>query len=160
MLPNYHVNSLVLVNKTAYGVRSPLTGKELSQGRYPQKGSTVISRFPLNPDIMYIKRVLGLPGDIISLDEKGLKINNIPYPFEFIEQKAFGKDQVLHDVYQVTIDDNSFKVIVSLEKEFPVIKEEKVEQGTFFLLGDNLTGSSDSRTFGGVPWHYLVGKVL
>jgi type IV secretory pathway protease TraF len=49
---------------------------------------------------------------------------------------------------------------VSLEKEFPVIKEEKVEQGTFFLLGDNLTGSSDSRTFGGVPWHYLVGKVL
>lgn len=162
MLPNYPVGSMVFINKVSFGIRSPFTGTAMTQGRYPSLGEPVVTMFPLNPDVMYIKRVIGLPGDIVSLSEKGLTINNIDYPFTFAGQKKFKvKDKLLnHNIYDVVIEDVNYQVIVDLNKGFPLIEDIKVPEGSFYLLGDNLTNSGDSRMYGSVPWRYFKGSAL
>tara|TARA_B110000211_G_scaffold143489_1_gene163773 strand:+ start:11131 stop:11859 length:729 start_codon:yes stop_codon:yes gene_type:complete len=162
MLPNYPIGSMVFINKTEFGVRSPLTGQSITQGRYPRLGEAVVTMFPLNPDVMYIKRVIGLPGDIVELDNSGLTINNISYPFVFAGQKKVEvKDAlVIHNVYNIAIEDINYQVIVDVNKPFPVIKALEVPQGSFYLLGDNMTASGDSRMYGAVPWRYFIGSAL
>jgi signal peptidase I len=161
MLPNYPIGSMVFINKTAFGVRSPLTGAAMSQGRYPELGEAVISKFPLNPDVMYIKRVVGLPGDTVSLSDKALTINNIDYPLVLTGQKEVDvKDEkVIHNIYTINIGIIEYKVIVDVNKPFPTISTTRVMEDSFYLLGDNLTGSGDSRLYGSVPWRYLIGSI-
>lgn len=162
MLPNFPIGSMAFINKTTFGVRSPLTGVSVTQGRYPKLGEAIISKFPLNPDVLYIKRVVGLPGDMVSLSNKALTINNVDYPLQLTDQMQVKiKDkQVLHDVYEIEIGSIKYRVIANVNKPFPVIMETVVTEDSFYLLGDNLTGSGDSRTYGSVPWSYLIGSIM
>jgi signal peptidase I len=162
MLPAYPVGSMAIVNKSEFGVRSPLTYKSMSEGRYPEHGETVVTRFPLNPDILYIKRVIGLPGDELSLSKEGLKINNEVFPVIYYKDDIFSirGEHILHSVYKVSINGRSFKWIVDKAKVFPQIKSQVIPKDSFFVLGDNLTASADSRSFGVVPWHYFIGSIL
>jgi signal peptidase I len=162
MLPAYPVGTMAIVNKSEFGVRSPLTYKSMSEGRYPEHGETVVTRFPLNPDILYIKRVIALPGDELSLSKEGLKINNEVFPVVYSKDDTFTikGEELLHSVYSVAIKGRKFEWIVDKDKEFPNITRQVIPKDSFFVLGDNLTASADSRSFGVVPWHYFIGSVL
>ena len=164
MLPGIHVNTRIFVNKSTLGIRSPLTGAPMTMGRYPLHGEVVVTKFPLNPDILYVKRVVGLPGDSVSLTKEALVINNNKYPLKHVERRDIKKSSeselVEHDFYSIKINNIDYKVIVKVGEEFPGFEETVLPEETFFLLGDNLTASGDSRLFGPVPWSYFVGSVM
>lgn len=162
MLPNYPIGSMVFIDKSEFGIRSPLTGKPISEGRYPHLGEAVVTKFPLNPDVLYIKRVVGLPGDVVELSSSGLVINNIEYPFEPAGQKEMLVKElpVMHDLYSIAIGDIKYQVMVDVNKPFPTIERYVVPKDSFYLLGDNMTGSGDSRMYGAVPWRYFIGSAI
>jgi signal peptidase I len=95
-----------------------------------ERGDVVVLRYPLDPEIDYIKRVIGLPGDHVSLVRGQVWVNG----------------EVLDEPYVASIDSSS---VLSVE----------VSSGSYFVLGDNRPRSSDSREFGLVPESYVRGRV-
>ena len=82
MIPTLLVGDFILVNKYAYGIRLPLFGYKIIDIGEPQRGDIVVFRFPEDPSIDYIKRVIGLPGDHISYIDRKLYINGKVVPQE------------------------------------------------------------------------------
>jgi signal peptidase I len=80
MVPTLLVGDFILVNKFAYGVRLPLINKKILGVGDPRRGDVMVFRFPEDPSIDYIKRVVGVPGDKIVYENKRLSINGIPQP--------------------------------------------------------------------------------
>lgn len=160
MLPTLQIGTTVKVNKYAFGLRNPLDNSAFTVGRQPARGEIVVTQFPLNKQVNYVKRIVALPGDILSVQSDSLTINGITYPFIYKDKVdiADGEGKVSHNVYSIKLDDRTWDVIVDLEKPFLEIKNYRVPEATYFLLGDNLTASSDSRKFGGVPHTMLIGN--
>ncbi|WP_350561449.1 signal peptidase I [Psychrobacter sp. CAL346-MNA-CIBAN-0220] len=77
MVPTLYTGDFIAVNKYAYGVRLPLTYNKIIDTGSPEHGDVMVFRYPENPSIYYIKRVIGLPGDTVSYDQGKLAINNI-----------------------------------------------------------------------------------
>lgn len=78
MVPTLYTGDFIAVNKFAYGVRLPLTYNKVLDTGSPEHGDVVVFRYPENPSIYYIKRVIGLPGDTVSYDQGTLAINDVP----------------------------------------------------------------------------------
>ena len=75
MEPTLVPGDLILVNKFAYGLRLPLGHERITPGKAPQRGAVIVFRLPKDPSIDYIKRIVGLPGDTVSYENKHLVIN-------------------------------------------------------------------------------------
>jgi len=161
MMPNFEIGQKLLINKNTFGFRNPLNNNPLTKYRPPNRGEPVVTQFPLNPQIMFIKRVIGLPKDTIALTERSLIINNETYPITRLADREIQLKGIKgnYKIYEVTIKENTWKFMVDIDKEFPVIESFEVASGGYFLLGDNLTGSSDSRFFGEVPIGYFLASV-
>ena len=71
MLPTLEVNDFILVNKFAYGLRLPVTNTRVVNIADPQRGDVMVFRYPLNRNQNFIKRVVGLPGDVVSQCRRG-----------------------------------------------------------------------------------------
>ena len=80
MVPTLMVGDLILVNKFDYGVRLPVLNKKVIANKDPQRGDVVVFRYPPDPRLDYIKRVVGLPGDEISYQNQKLTLNGQPVP--------------------------------------------------------------------------------
>ena len=78
MVPTLYTGDFIAVNKYAYGVRLPLTYNKVLDTGEPEHGDVAVFRYPENPSIYYIKRVIGLPGDTVSYDQGTLSINGVP----------------------------------------------------------------------------------
>lgn len=78
MVPTLYTGDFIAVNKYAYGVRLPLTYNKVLDTGKPEHGDVAVFRYPENPSIYYIKRVIGLPGDTISYNQGQLAINDVP----------------------------------------------------------------------------------
>lgn len=78
MVPTLYTGDFIAVNKYAYGVRLPLTYNKIIDTGTPEHGDVMVFRYPENPNIYYIKRVIGLPGDTVSYDQGQLSINDVP----------------------------------------------------------------------------------
>ncbi|MDV2860580.1 signal peptidase I [Psychrobacter sp. CAM01] len=78
MVPTLYTGDFIAVNKYAYGVRLPLTYNKVLDTGEPEHGDVAVFRYPENPSIYYIKRVIGLPGDTVSYDKGTLAINDVP----------------------------------------------------------------------------------
>jgi len=162
MMPTLLVGDFILVNKFAYGVRLPVLHTKILDTGEPARGDVMVFRYPKNPSIDYIKRVIGLPGDKISYYNKQLFINGEPAKQEL--QKTFigvgsgvsmsGAKQRLEHLlgvdHSILIDENRG----TLEGEF------NVPAGHYFAMGDNRDNSNDSRYWGFVPEENLVGKAF
>ncbi len=86
MVPTLYTGDFIAVNKYAYGVRLPLTYNKIIDTGSPEHGDVMVFRYPENPSIYYIKRVIGLPGDTVSYDQGQIAINDVPVatkPVEF-----------------------------------------------------------------------------
>ncbi|MBB4479797.1 signal peptidase I [Rhizobium etli] len=170
MMPTLLVGDYIFVNKFAYGYSkyslpfSPdiFSGRLL--GSDPKRGDIVVFRFPPNPDIDYIKRCIGLPGDRIQVTDGVLYVNGKPVPK--VADGSFTSDYKLDPgedvpVFRETLDDG--KTYDTLDQS-PVSRGDNtrefiVPEGHYFMMGDNRDNSLDSRfDVGFVPAENLVGR--
>lgn len=172
MIPTLMIGDFILVNKFAYGFKVPFSDFfgdpiYISEFSKPNRGDVVVFKYPKDPDINYIKRVIGLPGDYLEIRNKVVYINDQPlqtetfdgkeimkdmddkfrgYNLKFFKAKTGEHEHILQQDY-----DNYFKV--DYEKR-------KIPEGHFFVMGDNRDFSYDSRFWGYVPARYIKGKAL
>ena len=75
MMPTLLIGDFILVNKYTYGIRLPVMNKKIVQMNNPQRGDVMVFRYPADPGLDYIKRVIGVPGDLVEYRDKKLTIN-------------------------------------------------------------------------------------
>ncbi len=157
MLPTLNIGDFILVNKYHYGLRLPVLNSKIVPMNEPKRGDVMVFRYPREPSINYIKRVIGVPGDKIRYVDKTLYINGeeqnltlmaqLPpsQPTQFLQREQLGK--VSHEIYQ--------------DLQRPRIDGEvTVPEGQYFVMGDNRDNSNDSRVWGFVPDELLVGRAF
>ncbi|HKJ22477.1 MAG TPA: signal peptidase I [Gammaproteobacteria bacterium] len=162
MMPTLLVGDFILVNKFDYGIRLPVIHKKVIAVGEPQRGDVVVFRYPKNPSMDYIKRIVGLPGDKVAYHDKQLTINGKPVPQEWMgrytgpEHSLPSAGDTLH-VEQL----GDVKHDILLRSRQPTMDGEyQVPKGHYFVMGDNRDNSNDSRFWGFVPEQNLIGKAM
>ncbi|MDR9436933.1 MAG: signal peptidase I [Thiohalophilus sp.] len=157
MLPTLEVGDFILVNKFAYGLRLPVGHQRFVNLGDPERGDVIVFRYPENPDIDYIKRVIGVPGDEVAYYNKALHINGEPLPLEKLDGYYKSYPQALR--YKETLGDVEHDILVNTvasARDFVV----NVPEDNYFVMGDNRDNSRDSRVWGFVPEENLVGEAF
>ena len=165
------------MNKYTYGIRLPIINKKIVDLNDPQRGDVIVFRYPVQPNLDYIKRVVGLPGDRVAYVHKRLSINGVPVPMEPVrdylhpQKLSYSKRYIesLGNVRHAVLNDAEAPAGVPFVKQFPfrdncVYNADgfvcTVPPGHYFLMGDNRDNSSDSRVWGFVPDENIVGKAF
>jgi signal peptidase I len=177
MVPTLLVGDFILVNKFTYGVRLPVLNRKVVELGSPQRGDVMVFRYPEDPSLDYIKRVVGLPGDKIEYRNKRLTINGTPVPARQIddylsrERMQFSRRYVetLGGVDHEILLDEDAPALMTPGRSFPFASNCNynssgltctVPAGHYFMMGDNRDNSSDSRVWGFVPDENIVGKAF
>ncbi len=177
MIPTLLVGDFILVNKFTYGIRLPVINKKIISINDPQRGDVMVFRYPEDPSLDYIKRVVGLPGDTVAYQHKRLTINGQPVDAKKIEDfehrdRMYFSEQYLASMGGVEhrfLNDTDAPAFIPDASRFPhrenctynaagVIC--KVPAGHYFMMGDNRDNSRDSRSWGFVPEENIVGKAF
>lgn len=177
MIPTLLVGDFILVNKFSYGIRLPIINKKVIDIGQPQRGDVMVFRYPEDPSLDYIKRVVGLPGDKVAYQNKRLTINGTPvetkklgdylHPERLYYSKQFSEK--LGDAEHRMLNDDDAPSFINDAVLFPhrenclynnagVICT--VPPGHYFMVGDNRDNSRDSRVWGFVPDENIVGKAF
>ncbi|MEM1432806.1 MAG: signal peptidase I [Pseudomonadota bacterium] len=162
MVPTLDVGDFVLVNKWAYGLRLPVLGTKVVPIGEPQRGDIMVFVPPHSPKY-FIKRVIGVPGDRIRYENKGLWINGERIPQEFVKEFRLDLGQrgiVAAREYRQTINeiDHSVHLLRGLPPKRA--REWVLEEGEYFMMGDNRDRSDDSRSWGPANEANIVGKAV
>jgi len=162
MMPTLLVGDFLLVNKFTYGIRLPVINKKIIEMNEPKRGDIVVFRFPKDPSVDYIKRVIGLPGDRISYQNKLLHINGKP-----AAQISLGRYQGLGQGEDMTGAEHLEENLMGVEHSILIRHGANSAEGTYivppgsyFMMGDNRDNSNDGRYWGMVPEANLVGKAF
>ncbi len=178
MIPTLLVGDLILVNKFHYGVRLPVINTKILDNNPVQRGDVMVFRYPVDPRQDYIKRVVGIPGDVIEYRNQKLSLNGQPVPLtplgEFYEE-----DRLRYEpMWQEKLGDVEHRILVNpgmgsyfggMPKSFPYADNCRysaegmtctVPPGHYFMMGDNRDNSQDSRFWGFVPDANIVGKAF
>lgn len=177
MIPTLQVGDFILVNKFTYGIRLPVINKKIIDVGEPKRGDVMVFRYPEDPSLDYIKRVIGVPGDKVEYQNKRLTINGKPIETTRIddylhpERLYYSKQYVekTDGVEHRILNDDDAPAFISDVSRFPqrnnclynnsgVICT--VPPGHFFMMGDNRDNSRDSRFWGFVPEENIVGKAF
>ncbi|MFT5083214.1 MAG: signal peptidase I [Lentisphaeria bacterium] len=168
MVPTLEVGDFILVNKFTYGIRLPLIRTKILDINTPKRGEVMVF-FPPNKDQYFIKRIVGLPGDVIRYADNVLYVNGekmkqeLAYTDPRIDNACnyIGRGQGEYVVVNETFGDVSH---LMRKCESPLMASSdrswKVPEGHFFMMGDNRDNSSDSRVWGAVPEERIVGKAF
>jgi len=156
MIPQLLVHDHILVNKMKYGVRVPFGSTWLAKWGKPQRGEIVVFRYPNNPDVFYVKRVIGLPGERISISHGVVQIDG--QPLELAEQAVDSKDleENPDSEFRYFLENRNYQVRY-LNKEEAEMEAIDLPEDHYFMMGDNRDQSSDSRSWGSVPFENLIG---
>jgi len=172
MMPTLLVGDFILVNKFAYGLRWPVLNRKFVEIGDPDRGDVVVFRFPKDPTIDYIKRVVGVPGDEIHYRNKTLYVNGEPAPQTMVRKYlgvGAGAGMTNTDLRMENLTDVEHQILV--DPKWPDYKCSpysvlavggglKVPEGRYFVMGDNRDNSNDGRCWGFVPEENLVGKAF
>ncbi len=161
MIPTLLVGDFILVSKFSYGVRLPVIHTKILDTGEPERGDVAVFRYPRNPRLDYIKRVVGMPGDSITYRDKTFFING--EEIKISGQNPYvipGSDDVRAGVVlrEEFLGDAPHDI---LQNDFPQQRGQmvwEVPEGHYFMVGDNRDNSNDSRAWGFVPEENLVGK--
>lgn len=161
MLPTLHIGDFILVNKFSYGVRLPvLNSKVLSTGE-PERGDVVVFRYPKNPQVDYIKRVIGLPGDKVGYFNKTVYINGNAIAQDVKEKNInlLSLVPARNELRFEQLGEVGHDILVDPDRRL-IEGEAVVPEGEYFVMGDNRDNSNDSRFWGTVPEGNLVGQAF
>jgi signal peptidase I len=172
MIPTLKIGDFILVNKLSYGLKLPFSDFfsnpiYLSSFKSPETGDVIVFKYPNDPSINYIKRVIGVPGDEIEI------INKVV----FINKKAFNQKEVAGTDFMKDMDfefkDRRFifseieigkkkNIIQTLDYQLPKDNMPSliVPSGKYFVMGDNRDFSADSRFWGFVPAENIKGRAI
>lgn len=177
MLPTLHIGDFILVNKFDYGIRLPVTNTKIIPVGSPERGDVVVFKYPMDTQVDYIKRVVGLPGDTVEYRDKVLYVNGV-------EQKQTGSRDFVDDSTMITLEERDEQLgevnhLIARDARRPswvppqgILRKEKscdynergfvctVPEGHYFMMGDNRDNSEDSRYWGFVPDEDLVGRAV
>jgi signal peptidase I len=162
MMPTLLIGDFILVNKFTYGIRIPVINKKIIDISEPQRGDVVVFRYPKNPSVDYIKRLIGLPGDHISYIDKQLYINDQPVKYVSLGRyEGIGQGKNMTGAENLSEDLLGIEHNILINHRAPNIKGTFiVPKGHYFMMGDNRDNSNDSRYWGTVPEENLVGKAF
>jgi signal peptidase I len=177
MIPTLQVGDFILVNKFIYGIRLPLIDKKIIEIDTPRRGDVMVFRYPEDPSLDYIKRVIGVPGDKVAWQNKQLSINGKPVEKRRIDDYLHPERLYYSRQFAERIDDAGYHVLndpdrpafIADPSPFPhgenclynnlgVICT--VPEGHYFMMGDNRDNSTDSRYWGFVADENVVGKAF
>jgi signal peptidase I len=177
MVPTLLVGDFILVNKFAYGIRLPIVNKKIVGIGEPKRGEVMVFRYPEDPSLDYIKRVVGLPGDRISYVNKKLTVNGVELPRKPLadylnRERIHYSKQYQEDLggveHSILIEDD-VPAAIPFVRSFPFRDNCTynnsgvtctVPPGHYFMMGDNRDNSADSRVWGFVPDENIVGKAF
>ena len=164
MLPTLEIGDFILVNKYTYGIRLPLLYTKVIDINEPQRGDIVVFRYPKDNRTSYIKRLIGLPGDRVTIKGRGVFINGelvhtLPEP-AYTPDQSFAHEQQAQFLPRGD-DFAKFSTLYSAPRFSARLNQSlTVPAGHYFMMGDNRDNSSDSRSWGPVPERNIVGKAF
>lgn len=141
MIPTLKIGDHILVNKFIYGTKLPFTDRIIIPLKRPAPGDIIVFKFPDDEKKDFIKRVIGLPGDIVEIRGKGVYINGSP----------------IDDSYAVHSDPMLYPSGIQPRDNFGPLT---VPQDSYFVMGDNRDFSLDSRYWGFVKLNKIKGKAF
>ncbi|MCB9742471.1 MAG: signal peptidase I [Alphaproteobacteria bacterium] len=165
MVPTLEIGDHILVSKFSYGLRVPFTGVEILPLGEPERGDVVVFKYPPNPELDYIKRIVGVPGDVIEVRDNTLFVNGQEAEKEFVDNFTFVDDACREEDARLYKEDllgvehwalNSKTYGMRLGDYGPFT----VPDGEYFAMGDNRDNSADSRRWGTVPRANIKGKAV
>ena len=170
MIPTLSIGDQIFVNKYIYGPRIPFTTHRLMQFKHPERGEVTVFVNPQEPHEDYIKRVIGVGGDIISMRDGIVSVNGKQVSTKILKPATYWDrdnktDQWSQDnaiAYQETLNNHTYLVYhetrpIPMMLNFEAIK---VPAGHLFVMGDNRDHSYDSRFWGTVPEENVLGRAL
>ena len=172
MIPTLLVGDFIFVNKMSYGLRIPFTDPGRVHKlweRPPKRGDVVVFINPQHPDVDYVKRVVGLPGDHIDIRENVLYVNGVEqkrvevgdYTYKDHSEYTDTDIDVVARMYIENLDGHQHPILVRKDPVFQRAGSFVVEEGRVFMMGDNRDNSADSRVEGGIgqiPFSYIKGR--
>jgi signal peptidase I len=177
MIPTLLIGDFILVNKYAYGIRLPVINKKIVDIANPERGDVMVFRYPDDPSLDYIKRVVGLPGDKVEYQGKRVSINGQLLPVKQIDDYLSRERMQFSRRYIETVGTRQHEILID-EDAPPFMPQSRsfphagnciyntsgltctVPPGHYFVMGDNRDNSSDSRVWGFVPDENIVGKAF
>ena len=170
MKPTLDVGDFILVNKFSYGIRLPVLDTKVIEVGDPKRGDVMVFRYPSDPAVNYIKRVVGLPGDKIRYtSDKKLYVNDqlVAEQLVGVEPGTLGSAEL----YKEKLGETEHMIRKEMSRyRAPPGKEWTVPAGHYFMMGDNRDNSNDSRYWddpnipkselGMVPDENIVGKAF
>jgi signal peptidase I len=178
MIPTLEIGDLILVNKFHYGIRVPVINRKLIPINTPQRGDVMVFRYPVDPSIDFIKRVVGVPGDEIAYLNQKLYLNGKLVPLRPVddyydeERRSYSRQFEEHlgaQPHRLLVEPRLPSHYGSRALNFPYSQNCKytadgitctVPAGHYFMMGDNRDNSEDSRFWGFVPDENIVGRAF
>jgi signal peptidase I len=180
MVPTLLVGDFILVNKYTYGIRLPVINKKVVDMNMPKRGDVMVFRYPEDPTKDFIKRIVGIPGDKISYQDKRLTINGeaaVQDKVGIFTEVDGGMNMRQFDVFKEKFGNRTHDIMV--DNRYPPILPSvrqftnknncaynetgvtcTVPDGHYFMMGDSRDNSDDSRYWGFVPEENIVGKAV
>ena len=137
MRPTLIEGDLILVNKFIYGAKVPFTKYRLPALREPKRGDVIVFIYPEDKKKDFIKRLVGLPKDVVEIKNGTIYVNDQPLLDSTFRRYYYNRGDIAKEGEKIVVPENSF-----------------------FVLGDNSGSSKDSRYWGFVPWENILGKAI
>ena len=162
MMPTLLIGDFILVNKYDYGIRLPVINTKVISNHTPKRGDVIVFRYPEDPSIPFIKRVIGVPGDVLRYDNKVLYINGSAMKQSDIGRyQGVGAGKIMDgaELKQELLGKVDHQILLDPFR-FSGNMEVRVPAGKYFVMGDNRDNSKDSRYWGFVPDENLIGHAF